>query len=37
VDVNGLFEGPVEDSLGFWVRKNEYSLIEFFEVPEAPV
>jgi len=33
VDVNGEFAGPVKGSLGFWIRKDEYSLIEFFEVP----
>lgn len=33
INENGGFLDPVEDSLGLWVQKDEYSLIEFFAVP----
>jgi len=33
VTEEGVFLDPVPLSLGFWIRKSEYSVIEFFEVP----
>ena len=34
VDEEGRFAGPVEDSDGAIIRKDQYDLIEFFIPPE---
>ncbi len=37
VDDEGRFQGPVEDTDGLLIRKDQYSYIELFTVPKTEV